>query len=197
MPFGTTPVPAEYSTVSEAAIDLVKYLPRDEYWDIDKLNSPHQSLLPQEEKQHSASHLTKAVALAVDITNTEASMGGFIEYIITIAVDNEHWIYRAKSAALLVIYILFRPLHPSEPLKLDDTISLGKLTGEGHLAKYKTCLRWYINTHSLIVFLPEEKQTAWITDIKEALDSKKVKTDTMKLLIRMINHVAHSIPPAR
>ena len=87
-------------------------------------------------------------------------MDGFIDDIITITVDDGHWIDRAKSAALLVIYTLFRPLKPSQPLKRDNPISLRKLAGEGQLAEQKKCLVWDLNTHSLRVFPPEEKQTA-------------------------------------
>ena len=72
LPFGATPAPAEYKTISEAAIDLGNDLLQDESWDAYDLNSPHQSLLPQEEKQHSASHLATADPLAMDITATEA-----------------------------------------------------------------------------------------------------------------------------
>ena len=68
---------------------------------------PHQSLLPQEEKQQSESHLVTADPLTVDITATEASMDSFINDIITITVDDEYWIDRAKIAALWVIYTLF------------------------------------------------------------------------------------------
>ena len=55
--FGTTPAPAEYKTVSEVAIYLGNDLLRVESWDTYYLNLPHQSLLPQEDKQQSASHL--------------------------------------------------------------------------------------------------------------------------------------------
>ena len=106
-------------------------------------------------------------------------MDGFIDDIITTTVDDNHWINRAKSAALLVIHTLFRPLQPSEPLKRDNQLSLRKLAGEGKLAEQKTCLGWDINTQSLRVSLPEEKQTAWTNDIKEALAYTKIKTDTL------------------
>ena len=135
--------------------------------------------------------------LALEITTTEESMDGFIDNIITIMVDGEHWIDRAKSAALLVIHTLFRPLYPSEPLKRDDPLSLRKMAGEGQLAEKKTCLGWGINTHSLRLFLPEEKKTAWTTDIKEALASTKIKTDTLESLIVKLNHAAHVITSAR
>ena len=107
-------------TISEAAIDLGNDLLQDQSWDTNDLNSPHRSLLPPEEKQQSASHLEKSDPLAVDIIATEASMDGFINDIITITVDDKHWIDHAKSAALLVIHTLFRPLQPSETLKRDD-----------------------------------------------------------------------------
>ena len=60
-------------------------------------------------------------------------MDGFIDDIITITVNDDHWIDRAKSAALLVIHTLFQTLQSSEPLKRDDPISLRKLAGEGQL----------------------------------------------------------------
>ena len=37
LPFGTTPAPSEYTTVSEVAIDIGKNLLRDESWDTDYL----------------------------------------------------------------------------------------------------------------------------------------------------------------
>ena len=46
--FGTTTAPAEYTTVSEAEIDLGNDLLQDQSWDTDDLNSSHQSLLPPE-----------------------------------------------------------------------------------------------------------------------------------------------------
>ena len=127
---------------------------------MDDLSSPHRSFLLQEEKQKSASHISAADPLAVDITATEASMDGFIDDIITITVDDEHWIDRAKSAALLVIHTLFWPLQPSEPLKRDNPLSLRKLVGKRKLAEQKTCLGWDINTHSLRVYIIEDKQRA-------------------------------------
>ena len=60
-------------------------------------------------------------------------MDGFIDDIITITVDDDYWIDRAKFAALLVIHTLFQPLQPLEPLKRDDPLSLRKLAGEGEI----------------------------------------------------------------
>ena len=195
LPFGTTPAPAEYTNFSEAAIVVGNDLLQVESWDTDDLNSPHQSLIPQEENQQSVSHLATADPLSVDITATEASMDGLIDHIITITVDDKHWIDCAKSAALLVIHTLFRPLQQSEPLKRDDPLSLSKLAGDGKLAEQKTCLVWDINTQSLRVSLPNDRKTAWTNDIKEALASTNLKTDTLESLIGKLNHAAKVIPP--
>ena len=46
LPFDITPAPAEYTTISEAEIDLGNDLIQDQYWNTDDLNSPHRSLLP-------------------------------------------------------------------------------------------------------------------------------------------------------
>ena len=116
----------------------------------------------------------------MDITATEASIYGFIGDIITITVDDKHWIEHAKSVALLVIHTIFQPLQPSEPLKRDNPLSLRKLTGKVKLAKHKICLGWDIHTHSLRVFLTKYNQTAWATDINESLASTKIKTDTLE-----------------
>ena len=106
LPFGSTSAPAEYTTVSEAAIYLGNYLLRDESWDRDDLKSTHLSLLPHKEKQQSARNIAMSDLLAVDVTSTEESMDGFIDETITITFDDEHWIDRAKSAALLVTHTL-------------------------------------------------------------------------------------------
>ena len=140
LPFDTTPAPAQYTTVSEAAIDLGNGLLGDKSWDTDYLNSPHQSLLPQEEIHQSASHISTTNPLAVDITATESSMYEFIDDIITITVDDKYWIDRAKIAALLVIYSLFRPLRPSEPLRQEYPPPLRNMAGEGKLDEHKTFL---------------------------------------------------------
>ena len=137
-------------------MDIQNYIPRGESWDIYNLNSP----------QRSEKRVANLDPLSVFIKATESSMDGFIDNIVTVTVDDKHWIELAKIAVLLVICTLFRPLQPSEPLKQDDPISLRKLAGEIKLDYHKTCLGGYIHTHSLVVFLPKEKKIAWATDIK-------------------------------
>ena len=84
-----------------------KNLLQGKSWDTDDLNLPHRYLLKQEDKQQSTIRIATADPLAVYITATEELMDGFIDNIIPITVDDEHWIDYAKSAALLVICTLF------------------------------------------------------------------------------------------
>ena len=100
-------------------------------------------------------HLSKAYLPAVHTTATEESMDRLINNIVTITVDDKHWIERTKTAAIFVTHTLFQPLQAYEALKRDDPLSLRKLTGEGKPAERKNCLGWDINTHSLRLFLPK------------------------------------------
>ena len=80
-------------------------------------------------------------------------MDGLIDDIITITIDNPHWVERAKNAYLFIIHTIFRPRNYDKPLKRDDPLSLCNLAGEGRLAKHKTCLGWDIQTPCLRLFL--------------------------------------------
>ena len=71
-------------------------------------------------------------------------MDELINDIITITIDDQSLLERAKDMDLLVIHTRFMPLQSSEALKQDDALSLHKLAGEFWLAKHKTCMGWYI-----------------------------------------------------
>ena len=100
-------------------------------------------------------------------------MDGSINEIITITIDDPRWADRTKKSALLIIHTIFRPLQSSKPLKLDEPISLRKLSGEGQFYERKTCMGWETQTRSLWVLLPGEKETAWVQEIRATLTSTK------------------------
>ena len=127
----------------------------------------------------------------------EASMDGFIDEIITITIDGPWWVERTKNVDLLIIHTIFRPRQSNKPLKWYDPLSLRKLAGEVQLSQCKTCLGWVIQTRSLRVFLPVEKYTAWVHDIRASLAITKINTYKLESLIGELNHAAHIVPPAR
>ena len=92
LPFGTTPSPAEYTTISEAAIDLWSDLLAYTSWEATNIQSPHQHLLPREDYLPASDPLVKVYQLAVNIEAKEASMDGFVDNIITITIDNPCWV---------------------------------------------------------------------------------------------------------
>ena len=57
----------------------------------------------------------------VDIKSKKSSVGGLINDIITLTIDDPIWMDRAKNTILLVIHNILWPLQSYEPLKRDDT----------------------------------------------------------------------------
>ena len=86
LPFGNTL--AEYTTISEAAIDLGNYLLSDMSWDATNLQSPHRYFLPRDYHLPDSEPLFKTDQLAVNIESKEASMDGLIDEIITININH-------------------------------------------------------------------------------------------------------------
>ena len=84
-----------------------------------------------------------------------------------------------QNSTLLVIHTILRPLLYDKRLKWDDPLSLHKLLLEGQIAKRKTCLSWDIQTFSLRVFLPREKETAWVQDIIASLTLIEINIENL------------------
>ena len=89
-------------------------------WDATNLESPHRHLLPREDHGSASDHIVNSEQMAVNIEAKEASMDGFINYIVTITIYCPLWVYRANNIALFVIHIIIRQMHPYETLKQDD-----------------------------------------------------------------------------
>ena len=127
--FSTTPAPEEYTTISEVSINIENDILTDAYWDATNLQSPHRNLLSGEDYPPALYTLVKAYQMEVNIEAKESPIYEFINDIITITIDDSCWVEHFKNAALLVIHTIFRPLHPYEPLKWDQPLSLRKLSG--------------------------------------------------------------------
>ena len=92
LPFGTTPAPAEYTTISEAEIYFWNGIFANVPWDATNLQSHHRHLISREEYIPSPDLLVKVKQLAVNIEAKEASMDGFIGDIIAITIDDTFWV---------------------------------------------------------------------------------------------------------
>ena len=92
LPFGTTPTPSEYTTISETAIDLGENLLADTSRDVANLQSSHRHLLQREDYLLASEPLFKAYQLTVNIKIKETSMDGFIDDIINITIEYPCWV---------------------------------------------------------------------------------------------------------
>ena len=99
----------------------------------------------------------------------------------------------AKISAVLNIHTIFRTLQSLEPLERDFSLSLHKLSVEGRISENKTCLGWDIQTRSLRLFLPKEKETDYVQDIREYLDPNKINIENLESLIFKFNNSEHII----
>ena len=164
--FVTTSTPAEYTTISEAEINLGNDLLADTSWDVTNLQLLHRHLLHKKDYLPASGPLVKSDQLAMNIESKEASMDRFTNDIITITIYDPLWVERTNNAALLIIHTIFRPWHSGKTPKLDDPLSLRKLVVEVQLARHKTCLGWDTQNRYLRILLPIEKETAWLQDIR-------------------------------
>ena len=123
-----------------------------------------------------------------------AKTDGFIDNLITIALDEDNWVDRGSNVAPLAAHCMFRPLHPEDDLPWDESISIRKLEGEGTLDKDKICLGWEIRTRQFCIYLPIEKAQEWIHDINSILEVKIVSSKTLEKTIGRLNHAGYIIP---
>ena len=98
------------------------------------------------------------------------------------------------NAAPLVIHSLFCPLSKSDPLPRDDSISKSKLQGEGTPDERKIVLGWMLDTRRFRIHLPTEKDTEWISKIKQLLKAPTVSVKDLESTIGRLNHAGHIIP---
>jgi len=149
LPFGVSPGPSLYSTISECCFDLVNDLINDKSWERKALYSPYQEKLAPRLELPEDEPIVKVRQLSVYIPNRSSIVDGYIDDCLTAAADVEDEVLRSQEAPPLIIHSIFRPVAPNEPIKRDDNISEKKLRGEGQPSEIKTMLGWIINTRKM------------------------------------------------
>ena len=141
--------------------------------------------------------IQKVRELAVYIPNRTSFADGFIDDILTIALDQEDEVKRSQEAPPLIFHSIFRPVDENEPLPRNDNMSKTKLAGEGQPCESKVMLGWLINTRTMRIYLPVDKAFDWKRDINNILKCIKVKHKQMETLIGRLNHCGHILPMGR
>ena len=202
LPFGSSPAPAEFSTVSETIFDLASDLLQCPYWDTSTLPSPYSKDLLDPE------YLPKTIpfgpALKADVRLPRHLKGGVDGYIddgalaVLDSKGTSNMVKRAKHALPMATHLVFRPLKIKlEPVPRPDPQSIRKLLAEGRLRETLTYVGWTINTREFSVSLTEEKATTWIDSINDALTELTITFDDCETLVGRLNHVGFIIPTAR
>ena len=197
LPFGVSPGPSLYSTISEAIFDVVNDLLLEKDWDRGSLHSPYEQILPPPIRSGDDQALSPVNELAVHVPSRKSFADGYIDDCLTVAVDVDDEVQRSQEALPLVVHCTFRPISPDEPIHRDDNLSYRKLQGEGAPNEIKTMLGWTINTVSMRVFLPTDKALAWSADITSLLKRNYVQTKELECIIGRLNHIGHILPTGR
>ncbi|KAL9186588.1 hypothetical protein ACHAXT_005826 [Thalassiosira profunda] len=191
LPFGSSPAPAEFSICSETVFDLAGDLLLCPKWDPSTLPSPYIDRIPPPRRLPDETPFGRA--LPADVHLPSFQKGGVEGYIDDGAIavldspSNSRMVDRARQALPMATHLVFRPTPQS----------IRKLAAEGQLRESLVFLGWEINSRSLSIALPQEKASAWIASIEDALSRPTISWDDAKTLVGRLNHVGYIIPSAR
>jgi len=113
----------------------------------------------------------------------------YIDDLISIGIGLPHIIHRLRTAVIVAIFCIFRPVHPSESAYREPAISLRKLIGDGQPSETKTILGWLINSRNLTICLPTDKQLAWTNEIQIMLANGFTTKPGLETLLGRLNHI--------
>jgi hypothetical protein len=171
--FGGSPNPSEFSLISEMIADLSNILLQHRDWNPRELHSEFNSIADTTPKLADESvEFTPAREL---LNEWEMSDHGVTEAYIDDIFNvfpflSEDHLDRGRNASLLAIDTLGRPTHVDDPLPRDPLVAIKKLMAEGTPSELMIVLGWQIDTRRLIIQLPEEKATTWISDLDSLID---------------------------
>ena len=198
LPFGVVAGPSAYSLVSEAIFDLANDLIRDPEWDPNTLQSPNAKHL------HSPTTLDLSISystvkdLLVHVPLNHAFCDGYIDDLISFAVDIDDYVQRSQQSLPLISHSIFRPIHTDDPIHRKDTLSLRKLEGEGRPDERKTILGWDVCTRSFRISLATDKYKRWTMGLDKLIQNEsKIRAKEIESTVGRLNHVGQKLPIAR
>ena len=197
LPFGVSPGPSVYSTISESIYDLVNDLLNDEDWDRLKLNSPYLKNLPKPEQSDESIPLEQVRELSVYVPDRKMAADGYIDDCLSLSIDEDDLVQKSQEALPLIIHSIFRPKDPEEPIERDDNISEKKLKAEGQPSEIRIMLGWQIDSRRMRISLPSTKAIAWANDIDNILTKNKTNQKELESVIGRLNHVGYILPTGR
>ena len=194
--FGGAANPSQWSDISELTCDLTNKIMRDEGWDHQVLQSPHQAMIGDTpELEVPDVSLAPASALAVTLPPDDMPKSDcYIDNLFAAFLEYDfHW---GSHIIPFVLHLVGWPIAADESLKCDDILSLSKFLAEAMPAEWKMILGWIMDTHHLQIELPANKHTAWTTAIHSLLTADRATFKELKKLLGHLNHDGFVIPLA-
>jgi hypothetical protein len=114
----------------------------------------------------------------------------YLDDNIGIAPDLQDNVRRLSIIMPLVICLLGRPLHASEPIIQKWLLSLSKFAAEGRPEEIKIVLGWSLDTRQLLISLPEYKQIVWKDQIQTILKESKTTLEELENIKGRLTHLA-------
>ena len=117
--------------MSETTTDLVNFLLNHSEWDPSKLQSPITPKVPPDDDLPDDVPFAAALPTIVNPeVNSRGAVDVYIDDVITAILDLCGNRERARTAVLLAIHILGRPLSSYDTIPRDELVSLAKLLSE-------------------------------------------------------------------
>jgi hypothetical protein len=197
VPFGASPAPTKFSSISDTAADIAHDLATDPKWDPTTLHSSFDLDNTKPELSHVDTALGQADPLLVNLPPRNIITDNFIDDLFQACADIDDNDDRIRHAVPLVLESLFRFKDPKDPTKRDPIINLVKHAAEGKLELRKIILGWLIDSHQFKVFLTPEKAQEWISDTKACIKAGHCTKSTLESLIGRFNHTSMIIHVGR
>jgi hypothetical protein len=134
--------------------------------------------------------------IAVPIPTTlNARFDGFIDDIIQVFLDSPDNRRRQPAMGPLAVFATVRPhADADEPVPRRPLLSPSKVAAEGAPAEIQIVLGWEMNTHRLLIGLPNDKFVAWLGDIRDTLKLQRIIFADLESLVGHTNHASFVIP---
>jgi hypothetical protein len=110
-----------------------------------------------------------------------------------VIIDGTDNTIRCERATLLAIDAYARPKHPNEPILREEMEACNKLEAEAGLEEQKTILGWLVDTHCLLLSLPNNKFVAWTAILVKVLKQGTTTAKEMESIIRHLGHLRMAI----
>jgi len=202
MAFGGSPNPAAFSGFSETLTDVANELAMSRY-------QPCQGTSPTVKETHATirevedddTEVAPAVlpALEVSVAGRTSNRDCFIDDIIDCHLGTDENLARAPHLVQMAVHVMSRPHggDEMEPVPRKPLLGPDKLDAEGRSSERQVVLGWEIRTRTFEVRLPQDKYSAWVSDVQTVRLGQSVLLQDLESLVGRLNHAASIIPLSR